>query len=77
MTALRDEGKVRLLGMTGTVPDLPDPPDLPDLPDLPATIVGTANPAHLAANVAIAEKGPLPPETYGAARARLGAPGLP
>jgi aryl-alcohol dehydrogenase-like predicted oxidoreductase len=163
LTALRDEGKVRFLGMSGTLPDLPDhiamgvfdvlqipyslvqrehegliteaarsgagtlirggaargapaedkawssgPLGLPageglrrweaaglealldelspmelvlrftlSHPDLSSTIVGTANPAHLAANVAIAEKGPLPPETYAAVRARLGGPGLP
>jgi aryl-alcohol dehydrogenase-like predicted oxidoreductase len=40
-------------------------------PGLSSTIVGTANPDHLASNVAIAEKGPLPPELYGEAKRRL------
>jgi aryl-alcohol dehydrogenase-like predicted oxidoreductase len=40
-------------------------------PDMHTTIVGTANPAHLAANVAAAEKGPLPSDVYEAAKARL------
>src|SRR5215472_12216284 len=33
-------------------------------PGLSSTIVGTANPAHLAANVATAERGPLPEDLY-------------
>jgi aryl-alcohol dehydrogenase-like predicted oxidoreductase len=33
-------------------------------PGLSTTIVGTSNPAHLASNVAIAEKGPLPADLY-------------
>jgi len=40
-------------------------------PGLSTTIVGTANPAHLASNIAIAGKGPLPPDLYAAARKRL------
>jgi aryl-alcohol dehydrogenase-like predicted oxidoreductase len=40
-------------------------------PDMTTTIVGTANPAHLAANVAAAAKGPLPPDLYAAARRRF------
>jgi aryl-alcohol dehydrogenase-like predicted oxidoreductase len=40
-------------------------------PDLHTTIVGTANPDHLAANVAAAEKGPLPTDVYEAAKTRL------
>jgi aryl-alcohol dehydrogenase-like predicted oxidoreductase len=40
-------------------------------PDLHTTIVGTANPDHLAANVAAALKGPLPPEVYEAAKKRF------
>jgi aryl-alcohol dehydrogenase-like predicted oxidoreductase len=40
-------------------------------PGLSTTIVGTANPAHLATNIATAEKGPLPPDLYEAARERL------
>ena len=31
---------------------------------LSTTIVGTANPGHLAGNIAIAEKGPLPADLY-------------
>jgi aryl-alcohol dehydrogenase-like predicted oxidoreductase len=40
-------------------------------PDMHTTIVGTANPSHLAANVAAAEKGPLPADVYEAAKSRL------
>ena len=42
-------------------------------PDLSSTIVGTANLEHLRANVAVAEKGPLPPELYSAAKQRFAA----
>src|SRR5262249_55078239 len=41
-------------------------------PALHTTIVGTVDPEHLAANVAAAAKGPLPPDVYEAAKARLG-----
>jgi len=44
-------------------------------PDLHTTIVGTLNPAHLAANVTAAQKGPLPPAVYNEARKRLTAVG--
>jgi aryl-alcohol dehydrogenase-like predicted oxidoreductase len=40
-------------------------------PGLSTTIVGTANPAHLAGNIAIAEKGPLPADLYEEAKKRL------
>jgi aryl-alcohol dehydrogenase-like predicted oxidoreductase len=40
-------------------------------PDLHTTIVGTSNADHLAANVAAARKGPLPPKVYEAAQARF------
>jgi aryl-alcohol dehydrogenase-like predicted oxidoreductase len=40
-------------------------------PGLSSTIVGTANPAHLDANIAIAERGPLPEDLYEEARKRL------
>jgi aryl-alcohol dehydrogenase-like predicted oxidoreductase len=40
-------------------------------PDLHTTIVGTSNPEHLAANIAAARKGPLPPEEYEAAQTRF------
>jgi aryl-alcohol dehydrogenase-like predicted oxidoreductase len=43
-------------------------------PGLSTTIVGTANPAHLAGNLAIAEKGPLPGDLYEEARKRLPLP---
>jgi len=33
-------------------------------PDMTTTIVGTANPAHMKANVKVAEKGPLPADLY-------------
>lgn len=42
-------------------------------PDLSSTIVGTVNLEHLRANVAVAEKGPLPPELYAAAKQRFAA----
>jgi aryl-alcohol dehydrogenase-like predicted oxidoreductase len=41
-------------------------------PDLHTTIVGTKNPDHLAANVAAAARGPLPPDVYEEAKRRLG-----
>jgi aryl-alcohol dehydrogenase-like predicted oxidoreductase len=156
LVALRDEGKIRFLGMSGTLPNLPDQiamdvfdafqipysaaereheelisvaaqagagtiirggvargfpephPDAPepyrqamqarrdrfaaidfsDLlqdmtlmelmlrftishPDLHTTIVGTKNPEHLAANVAAAERGPLPTDVYEEMRRRV------
>jgi aryl-alcohol dehydrogenase-like predicted oxidoreductase len=40
-------------------------------PGLSSTIVGTANPAHLAGNIAIAERGPLPEDLYEEAKKRL------
>ena len=40
-------------------------------PGLSSTIVGTANPAHLVGNIAIAERGPLPEDLYEEARKRL------
>jgi aryl-alcohol dehydrogenase-like predicted oxidoreductase len=40
-------------------------------PDLHTTIVGTANPAHLVANLAAARKGPLAPDVYAQARRTL------
>ena len=43
-------------------------------PGLSTTIVGTANPAHLAGNIAIAEKGPLPADLYEEAKKRLPLP---
>jgi aryl-alcohol dehydrogenase-like predicted oxidoreductase len=44
-------------------------------PDMHTTIVGTANPQHLAANLAAASKGVLPPELYDEAKRRLAAAG--
>jgi aryl-alcohol dehydrogenase-like predicted oxidoreductase len=38
---------------------------------LSTTIVGTANPAHLAGNIAVAEKGPLPADLYEEAKKLL------
>jgi aryl-alcohol dehydrogenase-like predicted oxidoreductase len=43
-------------------------------PALSTTIVGTANPAHLAGNIALAEKGPLPSDLYEEAKKRLPGP---
>ncbi|HEY3057347.1 MAG TPA: aldo/keto reductase [Chloroflexota bacterium] len=40
-------------------------------PDVHTTIVGTSNPAHLAANVAAARRGPLPADVYAEAKRRL------
>jgi aryl-alcohol dehydrogenase-like predicted oxidoreductase len=40
-------------------------------PGLSTTIVGTASPAHLAENVSVAERGPLPPDLYTEAKKRL------
>jgi aryl-alcohol dehydrogenase-like predicted oxidoreductase len=40
-------------------------------PDMHTTIVGTANLDHLAANLAAARKGPLPPDIYAEAKRRL------
>ena len=42
-------------------------------PDMTTTIVGTANPQHLADNVAAARKGPLPDDQYKEAKRRLDA----
>ncbi|MGD0434079.1 MAG: aldo/keto reductase [Acetobacteraceae bacterium] len=44
-------------------------------PDLDTTIVGTANPAHLRANVDVLLKGPLPADLYTEAKHRLAAAG--
>jgi aryl-alcohol dehydrogenase-like predicted oxidoreductase len=44
-------------------------------PDLDTTIVGTANPAHLQANVEILKQGPLPADFYAEAKRRLTAAG--
>jgi aryl-alcohol dehydrogenase-like predicted oxidoreductase len=44
-------------------------------PDLDTTIVGTANPAHLQANVDVLLKGPLPSDLYTEAKRRLAAAG--
>src|SRR5207248_5355562 len=41
---------------------------------LSTTIVGTSNPVHLASNIAIAEKGPLPADLYEEAKKRLPLP---
>ena len=43
-------------------------------PGLSTTIVGTANSGHLAGNIALAEKGPLPADLYEAAKKRLPGP---
>lgn len=40
-------------------------------PDMSTTIVGTANPAHLAANATVAAKGPLPADLYAEACRRF------
>jgi aryl-alcohol dehydrogenase-like predicted oxidoreductase len=43
-------------------------------PGLSSTIVGTANPAHLAGNIAVAARGPLPADLYAQAKQRLPLP---
>jgi aryl-alcohol dehydrogenase-like predicted oxidoreductase len=43
-------------------------------PGLSTTIVGTSNPVHLASNIAIAEKGPLPADLCEQAKKRLPLP---
>jgi aryl-alcohol dehydrogenase-like predicted oxidoreductase len=43
-------------------------------PGLSTTIVGTSNPAHLAGNIAVAGKGPLPAELYEEAKKHLPLP---
>ncbi len=40
-------------------------------PGLSTTIVGTSSPVHLAGNLAVAERGPLPADVYEEARKRL------
>jgi aryl-alcohol dehydrogenase-like predicted oxidoreductase len=40
-------------------------------PGLSTTIVGTSNPVHLAGNIAVAERGPLPADLYDEARKHL------
>ena len=42
-------------------------------PEMHTTVVGTSSAAHLAANVAAAEKGSLPADEYAAAKERLAA----
>jgi len=44
-------------------------------PGLSTTIVGTSSPAHLAGNLAVAERGPLPADLYEEASKRLPLPG--
>ena len=43
-------------------------------PGLSTTIVGTSNPAHLASNIAVAQKGPLPADLYEKAKRCLPLP---
>jgi aryl-alcohol dehydrogenase-like predicted oxidoreductase len=43
-------------------------------PGLSTTIVGTSNPVHLAGNIAVAERGPLPADLYEEAKKRLPPP---
>jgi aryl-alcohol dehydrogenase-like predicted oxidoreductase len=44
-------------------------------PGLSSTIIGTADPDHLASNLAIAERGPLPADTYERAKSMFASPG--
>src|SRR5580700_5956782 len=43
-------------------------------PGLSTTIVGTSNPVHLARNIAVADRGPLPADLYEEAKKRLPLP---
>jgi aryl-alcohol dehydrogenase-like predicted oxidoreductase len=43
-------------------------------PGLSSTIVGTSDPVHLASNIAVAQKGPLPADLYEEAKKRLPLP---
>jgi aryl-alcohol dehydrogenase-like predicted oxidoreductase len=43
-------------------------------PGLSTTIVGTANPVHLASNIAVAARGPLPADLYEEAKKHLPLP---
>jgi aryl-alcohol dehydrogenase-like predicted oxidoreductase len=43
-------------------------------PGLSTTIVGTANQVHLASNIAVAQRGPLPADLYQEAKKRLPLP---
>jgi aryl-alcohol dehydrogenase-like predicted oxidoreductase len=43
-------------------------------PSLSTTIVGTSNPVHLAGNIAVAERGPLPADLYEEAKKHLPLP---
>jgi aryl-alcohol dehydrogenase-like predicted oxidoreductase len=43
-------------------------------PGLSTTIVGTSNPDHLASNIAVAQRGPLPADLYEEAKKRLPLP---
>src|SRR5713226_1068036 len=45
-------------------------------PDMDTTIVGTVNPVHLEANLAVLREGPLPPDLYAETKRRLKAAGL-
>jgi aryl-alcohol dehydrogenase-like predicted oxidoreductase len=45
-------------------------------PGLSTTIVGTSNPVHLASNIALAERGPLPADLYEEAKKRLPSGGV-
>ena len=46
-------------------------------PGLSTTIVGTSNPVHLAGNIAVAARGPLPADLYEQAKKHLPAPRSP
>ena len=43
-------------------------------PGLLTTIVGMSSPAHLASNIAVAQRGPLPADLYEEAKKRLPLP---
>jgi aryl-alcohol dehydrogenase-like predicted oxidoreductase len=75
---LQAEGKVRFIGMSGILPGMSNMEFVLRFtlshPGLSTTIVGTSNPAHLAGNIAIAGKGPLPADLYEEAKKRLPLP---
>jgi aryl-alcohol dehydrogenase-like predicted oxidoreductase len=65
---LQAEGKVRFIGMSGILRFTLSHPGMS------TTIVGTSNPVHLASNIGVAEKGPLPADLYEEAKKRLPLP---
>jgi aryl-alcohol dehydrogenase-like predicted oxidoreductase len=68
---LKEKGKVRFIGISGTLPHLMEFILRFTNPDLDTTIVGTIDPPHLRTNLDILQEGPLPPDLYEEAKHRL------